>query len=188
MLESFSMQKLSAGKHVTIYVASIVLFVLPPVLLTGVLMALDGMYGMKPSQGVAVLTMAVYLLSALQFVVVQIAYYFWLLIRMWGPLQDGVTPVTVGRAIGFSFIPVFRVYWWFVSWGSYPGEYNAFVMRRRLDLPPLKSSIFMVFPILITAADFLVFPLLLVPFGMIAAILAVCRANNALAEAAGRDP
>lgn len=179
------MRKLSAGRHVTIYVASLLLFVLLPVVWTGILMALDGMYGMKPSQGVAVLTMAMYILCAAQFVVVQIAYYFWLLVRMWGPLQDGVTPVTVGKAVGFSFIPVFRVYWWFVSWGSYPNEYNAFVLRRGLTVPPLKSSIFMIFPILIMAADFLVFPLLFVPFGMIAAILAVCRANNALAEGAG---
>ena len=34
-------------------------------------------------------------------------------------------------------------------------------------------SIFMVLPILITAADFLVFPVLFIPFGMIAAILAL---------------
>jgi hypothetical protein len=177
------MRRLSAGKHVTIYVASLVAFVVVPVLWTGILMALDGMYGIKPSQGVAVLTMALYVLCTLQFVVVQIAYYFWLLARMWGPLQDGVTPVTVGKAIGYSFIPIFRVYWWFVSWGSYPGEYDAFARRRGLPVPPLKSSIFMVLPILITAADFLVFPLVFVPFAMIAAILAVCRANNALAAA-----
>jgi hypothetical protein len=183
MLNGFTMRKLSAGKHVTLYVASLVLFVVVPVLWTGFLMALDGIYGIKPSQGVAVLTMGLYVFCTLQFVVVQIAYYFWLLAKMWRPLQDGVTPVTVGKAIGFSFIPIFRVYWWFVSWGSYPEEYNAFVRRRGLSVPPLKSSIFMGLPILITAADFLVFPMLFVPFGMIAMILAVCRANNALAEA-----
>jgi hypothetical protein len=181
MIRNFDMQKLSAGKHVTIYVASLLLFVLPPVLLTGVLMALDGMYGMKPSQGMAVITMAVYILSTLQFVVVQTVYYFWLLAKMWGPLQDGVTKVTVGKAIGFSFIPIFRVYWWFVSWSTYPGDYNAFVTRRGLAVPPLRSSIFMIVPILLLASDFLVFPLVFLPIAMIAAILAVCRANNALA-------
>lgn len=179
------MGKLSAKKHVAIYVTSIALFIVPPVLLTAVLMALDAMYGMKPSQGVAVLTSAVYVLCTLQFLAVQVVYYFWLLVKMWGPLQDGVTPVTVGKAVGFSFIPVFRVYWWFVAWGGYPDAYNKFAARRQLALPSLKSSIFTIFPLTILAADFLVLPLLLVPFVMVGCIVAVCRANNALAQAMG---
>lgn len=179
------MGKVSAKKHVAVYVTSLVLLVVPPVLLTAILMALDGMYGSKPSQGMAVLTSAVYVLCTLQFLVVQVAYYFWLLVTMWRPLQDGVTPVTVGKAIGFSFIPIYRVYWWFVAWGSYPAEYNKFVARRRLAVQPLKSGIFGIFPIGIVAADFLLVPLLFIPFLMIGMILAVCRANNALAEAVG---
>ena len=179
------MEKISAKKHVAIYVTSIILFVAPPVLLTAILMALDGMYGMKPSQGVAVLTSAVYVLCTLQFISIQIAYYFWLLVKMWRPLQDGVTPVTVGKAIGFSFIPLFRVYWWFVAWGSYPAEYNKFVARRQLAVPALKSSIFSIFPVAILAADFLLVPLLFLPFVMVGVISAVCRANNALADAMG---
>lgn len=177
------MGEVSAKKHVAIYVTSLVLLVGPPVLLTGFLMALDGMYGIKPSQGVAVLTSAVYVLCALQFFAVQIGYYFWLLIKMWRPLQDGTTPVTVGKAIGFSWIPVFRVYWWFIAWGSYPAEYNNFVARHQLAVPRLTGNVFTIFTLAILAADLLVVPLLFIPFFMVAVILAVCRAHNALVGA-----
>lgn len=180
------MAELNAKKHVAIYLASVVFLVVPPVGLTGFLMALDAATGMKPSQGVAVMTMGVYILSALQFVVVQCAYYCWTLAKMWGPLQDGVTTVSVGKAIGLSFIPIFRVYWWFISWGSYPKAYNEFVARRRLGVAPLKDGVFAVFPIAILAADFFVFPLLFLPFVMARVIADVCKANNALAAAVAR--
>jgi hypothetical protein len=98
---------------------------------------------MKPSQGVAVLTMV---LRALHAAVRRRSNRVLLLAT-----RENVATaprrrdaVTVGKAIGFSFIPA-PVYWWFVSWGAI--RETMLVLRRGLDPPLLKSSIFMVLPI-----------------------------------------
>ena len=116
------------------------------------------------------------------FLVVAIVYNFVILAKMWGPLQDGVNPITVGKAIGFLFIPVFSAYWIFRAWGSYPTEYNNFLQRHGLAAPPLVTRVFWAFPVgLLLQA--LLLPALFLPPVFAILVARVCDAVNNLETA-----
>ncbi len=57
-----------------------------------------------------------------------IAFYV-LMYKAWASIQDGYTKTTPGKAVGFSFIPFFNIYWMFVAIGSWGREYNSYVQR-----------------------------------------------------------
>src|SRR5690606_13127284 len=95
-------------------------------------------------------------------------------------LQDGVTPVSPGKAIGFLFIPFYNIYWMFRVWAGYPKEYNDYLDRHRLSAPRLTSTVFTIFPIAILLSALLVFPLLILPFVTIFAVARACDAVNNL--------
>lgn len=100
----------------------------------------------------------------LQFIVVHTVATLVLLFRMWKVLEDGVTPVTAGKAIGFLFIPFFNIYWFFRVWGGYPSEYNRFLERNRLNAPQLGSGIFIAFAVTVGLSAVLIIPIVILPF------------------------
>ncbi len=121
--------------------------------------------------------------AALQFAIVHTVYNCLLLRRMWCAIQDGQTPVTVRRAIGFTFIPIFNVYWIFRAWTSFPTEYNRYVDRYGLPLAPLAGKSFVAYPILLLLAGILYVPLFALPFVFIVVASNACDAVNRLDEA-----
>jgi hypothetical protein len=119
-------------------------------------------------------------LGYLQFVLVHTITTLILLFKMWKGLEDGVTPVTAGKAVGFLFIPFFNIYWFFRVWGGYPTEYNKFVERNHLAAPPISSGIFMAFVITVALTAVLVLPILILPFVTIFLIARGCDSINNL--------
>jgi len=167
---------------VGVYAASVALLVLT--LIVGgflLLLHVDQVFKLSPNFmiGLGIFAGLMYL----QFVIVQTIYGFLLLGKMWGSIQDGVTPVTVGKAIGFLFIPVFSVYWIFVAWGSFPRHYNDYIERYKLNAPYLSGALFTTLPIIMLTAGILVFPLIALPivFGFV--IARTCDAVNNLKQA-----
>jgi len=118
----------------------------------------------------------------LQLVIVHLVFNFLILARMWSAIQDGQTTITVGKASGFLFIPFFNVYWIFKAWRSFPTEYNNYIDRYALPVPPLAGGMFVAYPILLLAGILYV-PLLVLPFVFISVISKSCDAVNALDEA-----
>lgn len=171
---------LSAKKYVGIYVGSFLLLIIPSLIATVIFVIMNNANDRKPMPMASVVTVAVYFICVLQFVIVQIVFYFWLLVKMWKPIQDGVTYVTVGKAVGFSFIPIFYAYWWFISWGSYPREFNNFISRHNLPVSPIDNRLFIAFPICIFFSHMLIIPFVILPFLIVPLIIKVCEANNAL--------
>lgn len=120
--------------------------------------------------------------AVLQFVVVHAVFNFLLLARMWSVIQDGQTSVTVGKAIGFMFIPLFNVYWVFRVWSDFPVEYNNYVDRYALPVPHLSGKVFVAYPILLLAG-ILSAPLVALPFLFVAVSAKTCAAVDVLNEA-----
>ncbi len=56
--------------------------------------------------------------------------FYVLLYKAWAVINDGQAKTTPGKAVGFSFIPFFNIYWMFVAIGSWGKEYNAFNQRH----------------------------------------------------------
>jgi hypothetical protein len=142
-----------------------------------------------PNVGISAVVLLV--LAYLQFVLVHTIVTLILLYHMWSALEDGVTPITGGKAVGFLFIPVFGIYWLFRAWGSYTGEYNKYLERHRLGAPQLNNSIFMLFIVTMVLTMLLLVPILVLPLVTVFVIARGCDAINNLeiatsAAAAGK--
>jgi hypothetical protein len=123
---------------------------------------------------------AALVLGYLQFLVVHTVLTLVLLFNLWKRLEDGVTPVTAGKAVGFLFIPFFNIYWFFRVWGGYPTEYNKFLERNRLSAPPIGSGIFIGFTVTVVLGAVILVPILLLPFVTVFLIARGCDAINNL--------
>jgi hypothetical protein len=98
--------------------------------------------------------------------------YLSLVYKMWASIQDGNARMSPGKAIGFLFIPLFQVFWFFQVWWGFSKDYNNY--RRRHSLQILLAWI----PFLGLAgliADWILFLVI---------VSSVCDAVNALAAAA----
>lgn len=68
--------------------------------------------------------------------------------RAWQSIQDGHARTTPGKAVGFSFIPVFNFYWVFqLTWG-FAKDANAYVERHDIHEGAVSEGLFLAFPIL----------------------------------------
>ncbi len=119
----------------------------------------------------------------IQFMLVHAVLNFLLLARMWSAIQDGQTEITVGKAIGYLFIPLFNVYWIFKAWGSFPIEYDRYVDRYALVVPPFSGGVFLTYPIVLLLTAIFSVPLVILPFIFLAVIAQTCDAVNALSGA-----
>lgn len=57
-------------------------------------------------------------------------FYALILHRAWSSVQDGVTSVPPGKAVGFCFIPFFNLYWNFVAHVGLVKEINRIAEAR----------------------------------------------------------
>jgi hypothetical protein len=70
------------------------------------------------------------------------AIMMWVFIfKMWKAINDGQSRITPGKAIGFMFIPIFNYYWIFMVLPGYATDYNNYLQRHRLQLPPLSQGL-----------------------------------------------
>ncbi|MEP6705191.1 MAG: hypothetical protein ABJB34_10345 [Acidobacteriota bacterium] len=115
-----------------------------------------------------------------QFLVSHTAITLSLLYRNWDALQDGVTQVSPGKAIGFLFIPFYNIYWVFRVWAGYPKDYNEFVARNGLSTPRLPGTFHTLFPVAILLTAVLILPLLILPIITLFLISRSCDAVNNL--------
>jgi hypothetical protein len=53
-----------------------------------------------------------------------------LLYKYWQINQDGYSLTTPGKAVGFLFIPLFNIFWVFISFGGLAGDQNRFIARN----------------------------------------------------------
>ena len=164
--------------YVGVYAASFALFIVLEIGLSVVLRS--GIF--RREEKILTLLLVVMILALLQFTVVSVVYTFLMLARMWGAIQDGQTSTTVGKAIGFLFIPFFNLYWIFKAWGGFPAAYNSYVERYGLSVPKLGNAAFVAYPVSLLLG---IIPLIIVvqPFVFTAVIWQTCDAVTALKTA-----
>lgn len=171
-------KKLYVGLYASTIIATILFIILT--LIAGVIGA---NFNMKDEIApVTAILLGLTLLSFLAWAIIHTVYNFLLLAKMWGAIQDGYTEISVGKAIGFLFIPFFSIYWIFKVWGGFPTEYNRYIERHNLAVPPLSSGVFVAFPIVVLLSAIYI-GLIALPFVMIAVTMKVCDAVNALENA-----
>lgn len=113
------------------------------------------------------------------------AVIVWLVLiyNMWAAIQDGQARTTPGKAVGFLFIPFYNLYWIFQAIHGFAKDYNSYIQRHSVTVPPLSEGLFLAIPILALVS--------IIPFLGILASLAnlvliiivaaqVCDAVNAL--------
>jgi hypothetical protein len=142
-----------------------------------------GIFAPRSSSAFADVIAAIAVLAIFQFLIVLTVYPFVLLAKMWGSIQDGWTTVTPGKAIGFLFIPFFNLYWIFKVWAGYAGEYDNYAVRHNLDIAPLDSSIFTLYPIFAILGGLFYLPIVILPFLLFPMIGKACDAVNGLGQA-----
>ena len=83
------------------------------------------------------------LIGVYAFVVLAILVY-----RMWTVIPPDLARTTPGKAVGFLFIPVFNLYWWFVALWGWAQDWNAYAaasegrFHRTSEALPLGIAIF----------------------------------------------
>jgi len=71
-----------------------------------------------------------WLVLMLIFLAPAIVFYALILHRGWSAVQDGVTSITPGKAVGFRFIPFFNLYWNFIAQVGLMKEFNRLAEAR----------------------------------------------------------
>jgi len=173
-----------------LYAVSLLVVVLS-LLISGVLAMAVSDEILQPQQ--MAIPAALSVLGYVQFLLVHTVTTLVLLFKSWKVLEDGVTPVTGGKAIGFLFIPFFNIYWFFRVWGGYPSEYNKFADRHRLAVPKLSSGLHIAFAVTVGLTAVILIPILILPFVTILLLSRTIDAINNLevaksASAHGRVP
>ena len=64
-----------------------------------------------------------------------------LLYKMWKAVPATVVRTTPGRAVGFMFIPVFNLYWWFPALAGWARNWNAYAAKSEQALPGISEAI-----------------------------------------------
>jgi hypothetical protein len=170
---------MSKKLYVGIFAASMVATVLFAVFMF-VVMAIGDLFSIKDlTTPIGGILLVLTVISGMAALFIQTVLYFVVLGKMWDSIQDGQTEITVGKAIGFLFIPFFNIYWGFRVWSSFPKEYNRFIARKRLTVPPLSEGIFIILPIIQILCIFYI-PLLIFPFVLLMATNKVCDAVNSI--------
>lgn len=58
---------------------------------------------------------------------------FMLLYRFWFIIQSGIPRTTPGKAVGYSFIPFYNFYWWYVAWVGLAKDMNAYCREKNIE-------------------------------------------------------
>jgi hypothetical protein len=62
-----------------------------------------------------------------------IVFFYIILYRLWWLLQGHGARTTPGKAVGFSFIPLFNFYWWFVAFAGLAKDNNAYMDKAGIQ-------------------------------------------------------
>lgn len=159
--------------HLGIYVGSLVIAMIAVVAALGVGIVVEQMIEagtvaptIKSSatyQGISILLA----IAIIQYLIVLTIYPFILLGKMWGSIQDGITTITPGEAIGFMFIPFFNLYWIFRAWGGFATEYNGYAARHELSVVQIQNGLYILYAIFVLLAGIFIIPFIAVPFILI---------------------
>lgn len=131
-------------------------------------------------------------MTALMFAVASVAVYVTLLYQMWKVVQDGVTPLSPGAAVGLLFIPFFNLFWIFIALRGLAYECNMVIQRHGYQARPapvglaLANCICLLIP---WVNAFVLFPMALITMGMLrntAADIAQARIAEDM-DGEGRD-
>ena len=177
---------MNKGLYLGFYIGSFILGVLATVLGLMVSLAVNLLINYEilsheaASSPAFNLILGLFAFGLIQYFIVLTIYPFVLLAKMWGSIQDGVTTVTPGKAIGFLFIPFFNIYWIFKVWGGYASEYNAYAARHNLNVERLDNGIFLTYSIFVLLAGILYVPVIVLPFLLVPLIARTCDAVNSL--------
>jgi hypothetical protein len=79
---------------------------------------------------------SILILSVLNFVcmIIGVIIASVLLYRFWNIIQSGSnTRTTPGRAVGFTFIPIFNIYWFYVSYVGLAKDMNTYCVENNID-------------------------------------------------------
>ena len=103
--------------------------------------------------------------------------------RMWLIIQGPQARTTPGKAVGFLFIPLFNLYWMFISIGLWAKDYNRFASQE-MNAPKVNAGLFQALPILacINILGFIPYfaPILSIPWLVIGLLVfsQICRVIN----------
>jgi hypothetical protein len=100
-----------------------------------------GIFGIIAIPVVLIIAMTVYMTVII----------YLLLYKSWQAIQDGHQRTTPGKAVGFSFIPYFNLYWIFQAYWGFAKDYNAFLDRNSLSSERLSTNLFLTYCILTVA-------------------------------------
>lgn len=135
----------------TFYVASFVVFLMAVFVLRSAEAVIIGMNAhprssMEVAKGIGVFPgqVVIYLISLpltlYASVVVMILIY-----RMWAAIHDARSPISPGKALGLSFVPLFNLYWLARMLWTWPGAYGEFASRHGLSLRPAREGLFVAY-------------------------------------------
>ncbi len=76
------------------------------------------------------------LIGIYAFVVLAILIY-----KMWKAIPQTVARTTPGKAVGFLFIPVFDLYWWFQALWGWSQDWNSYAAKSEGKLPRMSEGL-----------------------------------------------
>lgn len=98
--------------------------------------------------------------------------------KSWDSIQDGHARTTPKKAIGYSFIPIFNLYWMYqLTWG-FAKDFNSYLERHNLSTNKLSEGLFITFATLSILNVFLSYlPIIGQIFLLIEIILSIVVVN-----------
>jgi len=69
--------------------------------------------------------------------------------KMWSVLPASAARTTPGKAVGFQFIPLFNLYWFFQAWWGWVKDFNCYLEERQLASHHISEGISLAFCITI---------------------------------------
>jgi hypothetical protein len=108
--------------------------------------------------------------------------------RAWYILQPGGARTSPGKAVGFMFIPLFNIYWMFVSFHGWAQDWNRIRNSHSnlTSIPPVSEGLFLAGPICIVVS---IVPLIGVLASLVYMVIFfvmlfnICKVVNAMADA-----
>ena len=95
-----------------------------------------GQRGGEPPAGTIALTCAAIPLLIFGTVMLMVLIY-----KLWAAIQGGPARTTPGKAVGFSFIPFFNLYWVFQVYWGWAKDYNQYADELGLPLPRVSEGL-----------------------------------------------
>lgn len=81
------------------------------------------------------------LLLGLPFMIYALVVQCLFLYKVWAAIQGGPVRTTLGKAVGFLFIPFFNFYWMFQAIWGWTVDFNRFVKQRNIPAPRMPEGI-----------------------------------------------